>query len=44
MPLTIIGFDADDTLWHTKTVCQMTQKRFNELLDEFGDEEALEAR
>ena len=44
MPLTIIGVDADDTLWHTETVFRLTHKRFNELLSDFADEDALEAR
>ena len=44
MPLTIIGVDADDTLWHTETVFRLTHKRFNELLGDFADEETLEAK
>lgn len=44
MSLKIIGVDADDTLWHTETVFRLTHKRFNELLGEFADENALEAR
>ena len=43
MSLSIIGVDADDTLWHTETVFRLTHKRFNELLAEFADEEVLEA-
>src|SRR5690606_39961264 len=44
MPLSIIGVDADDTLWHTETVFRLTHKRFNELLSDFADEDTLEAR
>jgi putative hydrolase of the HAD superfamily len=44
MPLTIIGVDADDTLWHTETVFRLTHKRFNELLGDFADEDTLEAK
>src|SRR5688572_12202075 len=44
MPLSIIGVDADDTLWHTETVFRLTHKRFNELLADFADETALEAK
>jgi putative hydrolase of the HAD superfamily len=44
MPLTIIGVDADDTLWHTETVFRLTHRRFNELLGGFADEETLEAK
>ena len=40
MALSIIGVDADDTLWHTETVFRLTHKRFNELLADFADEEA----
>ena len=39
MALSIIGVDADDTLWHTETVFRLTHKRFNELLADFADEE-----
>jgi len=28
MSLSIIGVDADDTLWHTETVFRLTHKRF----------------
>jgi putative hydrolase of the HAD superfamily len=44
MSVTIIGVDADDTLWHTETVFRLTHKRFNELLGEFADEDTLESR
>ena len=44
MPLSIIGVDADDTLWHTETVFRLTHQRFNQLLSEFADPETLEAR
>lgn len=44
MPLTIIGVDADDTLWHTETVFRLTHQRFNELLAEFGDPDTIEAK
>jgi putative hydrolase of the HAD superfamily len=44
MPLSVIGVDADDTLWHTETVFQLTHQRFNDLLSEFGNPELLEAR
>ncbi len=44
MPLSIIGVDADDTLWHTETVFRLTHRRFNQLLGDFADEETLEAR
>ena len=44
MSITTVGLDADDTLWHNETIFRLTHKRFNELLGEFADEEALEAR
>ncbi len=43
-PLTTIGFDADDTLWHNETHFRMTQTRFVEMLSGFADEYRLEER
>jgi putative hydrolase of the HAD superfamily len=40
----VIGIDADDTLWHTETVFRLTHKRFSDLLNDFADEETVEAR
>ena len=38
--VTVVGFDADDTLWHNERFFQMTQERFAELLEPYysGDE------
>lgn len=44
MSIKIIGVDADDTLWHNEPVFRLTHKKFNELLGEFADEDALERR
>lgn len=44
MPLSLIGVDADDTLWHNEPVFRLTHQRFNELLADYGDADALEAR
>jgi putative hydrolase of the HAD superfamily len=44
MPLSLIGIDADDTLWHNEPVFRLTHERFNTLLAEFADAEALETR
>lgn len=44
MPITTIGLDADDTLWHNETAFRLTHARFVELLADHGDETALEAR
>ena len=35
--LTMIGFDADDTLWHNERFFQITQERFAGLLEDFAD-------
>jgi putative hydrolase of the HAD superfamily len=43
MPVSLIGIDADDTLWHNETVFRMTHQRFNELLGEFAPPEDIEA-
>lgn len=44
MPITTIGLDADDTLWHNETFFRMTQERFAALLEPFGTAEAVGAR
>ena len=33
--VTVVGFDADDTLWHNERFVQMTQERFAELLEPY---------
>ncbi|MBM1174046.1 HAD family hydrolase [Microvirga arabica] len=43
MPISVLGLDADDTLWHNETFYQSTRQRFNELLADFVDVERLEA-
>lgn len=35
--ITTIGFDADDTLWHTERFFQLSQARFAELLGDYAD-------
>ena len=35
-PLTTIGFDADDTLWHNERFFALTQDHFAELLRQSG--------
>ena len=44
MPITTIGLDADDTLWHNETLFRLTHARFVDLLDDHGDAETIEAR
>lgn len=43
-PLTTIGFDADDTLWHNETFFRITQNRFVEMLSDFAEGDHLEER
>ena len=43
-PLTTIGFDADDTLWHNEAFFRVTQSHFTALLAEFADGDHLEER
>ncbi len=42
--LRMIGFDADDTLWHNERFFQLTQERFAELLADFAEPGHLDAR
>ena len=37
MPLTTIGFDADDTLWQNEAAFRLTQDRFTALLADFAE-------
>jgi putative hydrolase of the HAD superfamily len=43
MPITTVGLDADDTLWHNETIFRLTQARFLDLLGEH-DNAAIETR
>ena len=42
--LTMIGFDADDTLWHNERYFEMTQSHFADLLSNYTDKSTLLAR
>ena len=42
--LTIVGFDADDTLWHNERFFHLTQARFAELLADFVEGDHLADR
>ncbi|MBL4627824.1 MAG: HAD family hydrolase [Roseicyclus sp.] len=42
--LSVIGFDADDTLWQNESFFRLTEERFAELLAEYGDGEDLRNR
>lgn len=44
MPITTVGLDADDTLWHNETIFRLTHARFVDLLDDHGDLETIETR
>ncbi|WP_288758416.1 HAD family hydrolase [uncultured Brevundimonas sp.] len=44
MPITTVGLDADDTLWHNETLFRLTHARFVDLLDDHGDADVIEAR
>jgi putative hydrolase of the HAD superfamily len=43
-PITLIAFDADDTLWHNENHFRMTQGRFESLLADFADPAHLHDR
>jgi len=43
-PLTAIGFDADDTLWHNERYFRLTEARFAELLGDHAEPEHLGER
>ena len=40
----VLGFDADDTLWHNETIFRLTQARFRALMADLAAPEALDAR
>jgi putative hydrolase of the HAD superfamily len=42
--LTTIAFDADDTLWQNEHFYRLTEKRFTDLLADYGDAEAISHR
>jgi putative hydrolase of the HAD superfamily len=43
-PLTLIGFDADDTLWQNETFFRLTQNRFADLLSDHAPPDHLHDR
>ena len=43
-PITTVGLDADDTLWHNETIFRLTHARFIALLGDRADAEVMEAR
>lgn len=44
MPITTVGLDADDTLWHNETIFRLTQARFLDLLSTHADTATTETR
>ena len=38
----VIGFDADDTLWHNETIFEKTHERYRALLARYHDAETVE--
>lgn len=44
MPVTTVGLDADDTLWHNESVFRLTHERFAVLLADYADPDTLDAR
>jgi putative hydrolase of the HAD superfamily len=44
MPLSLVGLDADDTLWHHEAYYRLTQERFAALLADHADPVQLEDR
>ena len=44
MPITTLGFDADDTLWHNERFFQLTQAHFADLLRDYTDADPLAER
>ena len=44
MPITTVGLDADDTLWHNERIFKLTYQRFNALLAPYADPGTLDAR
>ena len=44
MPITTVGLDADDTLWHNETIFRLTQARFLDLLSTHAETATTEAR
>src|SRR5437773_220025 len=44
MPVRVVGFDGDDTLWHSETRFHVTQGEFRELLQRHVPEADADAR
>ena len=44
MPITTIGLDADDTLWHNESIFHLTQQQVFGLLKDYGEPDHMMAR
>lgn len=44
MPISLLAFDADDTLWHNETYFRFTEDRFCELLAPYAEPDHLSER
>ncbi len=44
MPIDLVAFDGDDTLWHNETIFTMSQERFEQMLAPYVDPTDLHAR
>lgn len=44
MPVRVVGFDGDDTLWHSETRFHVTQGEFRELLSRHAPDADVDAR
>lgn len=43
-PVSVIGFDADDTLWQNEQYYKLTESHFRGLLSEFAEGEHVSER
>jgi len=43
-PITTLGFDADDTLWHNESVFKLTQAQIFDMLADHAEAETIEAK
>lgn len=43
-PITAIGFDADDTLWHNESLYHMTQEKYRALLSPYHEAEWIDRK
>src|SRR5262252_5772330 len=44
MPVRVVGFDGDDTLWHSETRFHVTQGEFRDLLQRHAPDADVDAR